>query len=129
MPSMAHQYFTKEQTDMFRRLLETQRKEIMSDAGKTVDQMSEGAGTFADPSDRAAFESDSTRDLRIRDRERKLLDKIEEALGRLDDDTYGECEECGEMITVGRLRARPVTTLCIQCKAEQEQAEHRPNHT
>ncbi len=100
----------------------------MDEAGKAVDQMGDGPDTFADPADRAAWESDSSRDLRIRDRERKLLDKIEEAIGRIEDGTFGECEECGEMISIGRLRARPVTTLCIECKAEQEASEHKPNY-
>ncbi len=120
--------FTEEQINMFRRLLNTQRRKLLGEVGKTVDQMGEEAQEFADPGDRAAWESDSSRDLRIRDRERKLVDKIDEALGRIDDGTFGECEECGEMISVGRLRARPVTTLCIDCKAEQEDAEAKPNY-
>jgi DnaK suppressor protein len=119
--------FTPEQLEMFRRLLHAQRAELMEGAGKTVRTMGDTAEAFPDPSDRAAWESDSTRDLRIRDRERKLIDKIEETLRRIDDGTFGECEECGEVITIGRLKARPMTTLCIKCKAEQEAAEGRPN--
>ena len=114
---------------MFRALLQEQRKQLIEEAGRTVGEMENSSpDTFADPADRAAWESDSTRDLRIRDRERKLVTKIDEALGRLDDHTFGECEECGEPISIGRLKARAVTTLCINCKAEQEVAEHRPNH-
>jgi len=120
-------YFSEEQLDMFRRLLESQREQLMAEAGKTVHEMTEKDETFADPGDRASWESESSRDLRIRDRERKLLDKIEETLARIEDKTFGECEECGEMISVGRLKARPVTTLCISCKAEQEAEEHKPN--
>ena len=119
--------FTNDQLEMFRRLLSAQRDQLMEDAGKTVKVMGDAAETFPDPTDRAAYESDSTRDLRIRDRERKLIDKIEETLKRIDDGTFGECEECGEVITIGRLKARPVTTLCIACKAEQEAAETKPN--
>jgi DnaK suppressor protein len=85
--------------------------------------------TFADPADRASFESEASRDLRMRDRERKLVEKIDEALGRITDGTFGECEECGEMISVGRLKARPVTTLCIKCKDEQERRERKPNYS
>ena len=112
---------------MFRRLLQTQRSQLMEEAGRTVTRMGDVNETFPDPTDRAAFESDSARDLRIRDRERKLIDKIEETLRRIEDGTFGECEECGEVISLGRLKARPVTTLCIACKAEQEADEHRPN--
>lgn len=119
--------FTPEQLEMFRRLLQSQRDQLIEDAGRTVTKMENLTETFADPTDRAAWESDSTRDLRIRDRERKLIDKIEETLRRIDDGTFGECEECGEVISIGRLKARPVTTLCIACKAEQEAGELKPN--
>jgi DnaK suppressor protein len=120
--------YTKEQVVMFEKLLNSQKKELLQDAEKTVHEMTDKEPQFADPADRASWESESIRDLRIRDRESKLLDKIEEALGRLADGTYGECDECGELISVGRLRARPVTTFCIDCKAAQEAEEIRPNH-
>ena len=113
---------------MFERLLLGQRKELLGEAERAVDRMTQKEDTFADPADRASWESEASRDLRIRDRERKLVEKIDAALRRIADGTFGECEECGEMISVGRLRARPVTTLCIQCKAEQEAAELKPNH-
>jgi DnaK suppressor protein len=119
--------FTEEQLEMFRRILNAQRDQLMEDAGKTVRTMGDTPEAFADPADRAAWESDSTRDLRIRDRERKLIDKIEETLARIEDGTFGECEDCGETISLGRLKARPVTTLCIECKAKQEADEQRPN--
>ena len=121
-------YLSKEQIGMFEKILQSQRLQLMEEAGRTVSEMNDKEATFADPSDRASWESEANRDLRIRDRERKLLDKIEGALGRIADETFGECEECGEMITIGRLKARPVTTLCIACKAEQEEADSRPNH-
>ncbi len=119
--------FTSEQLDMFKRLLLKQRKDLIEGAGRTVNRMTETDETFADPTDRASWESEASRDLRIRDRERKLVEKIDAALARIEDGTFGECEECGELISVGRLRARPVTTLCIECKAEQEAAEAKPN--
>jgi len=121
-------YFSKEQIGIFEKLLQGQRQQLMEDAGRTVSKMTDKEATFADPADRASWESEANRDLRIRDRERKLIDKIEGALERISDETFGECEECGEMISLGRLKARPVTTMCISCKAEQEEAEHRPNH-
>jgi len=119
--------FNKEQLLMFERLLLNQKKELLQETVRAVQEMNEPNDSFADPTDRASWESESTRDLRIRDRERKLLEKIDQALQRIVDGTYGECEECGDMISVGRLRARPVTTLCIQCKAEQEAKELKPN--
>jgi DnaK suppressor protein len=125
----ARKTYTKEHLDMFERLLQSQRKELMDEAERTVTRMNQKDETFADPSDRASWESEASRDLRIRDRERKLVEKIDAALGRIADGTFGECEECGELISIGRLRARPVTTLCIACKAEQEAAESKPNYS
>ena len=97
---------------------------LVSEAGKTVDGMDEDEN-FPDPSDRASLETNRSFVLRIRDRERKLLTKIEEALERLDRGVYGICDECGEKITVARLKARPVTTLCIDCKSSQEVEERK----
>ena len=78
---------------------------------------------FPDPTDRASLESDRNFELRIRDRERKLILKIREAIERLDEGEFGICESCGEDISEARLKARPVTTLCIDCKTEQERQE------
>jgi DnaK suppressor protein len=111
-------------TDLFRRLLNERKQELLSEAGKTVDGM-DAESNFPDPTDRAALESDRNFTLRIRDRERKLIAKIDEALRRLEDGTYGVCEECGEMIGTARLKARPVTTLCIECKSAQEIGEKK----
>jgi DnaK suppressor protein len=80
---------------------------------------------FPDPTDRASLESNRNSVLRIRDRERKLIFKIEEALKRLDEGEFGICEECGEEIGIERLKARPVTTLCIECKSSQEVEEKK----
>jgi DnaK suppressor protein len=111
-------------TDSFRNLLNERKLELLSEAGKTVDGMDEN-GNFPDPTDRASMESDRSFTLRIRDRERKLIAKIEEALRRLEEGSYGVCEECGEKIGTARLKARPVTTLCIECKSAQEVGERK----
>ena len=111
-------------TDFFHHLLNERKQELLSEAGKTVDGMDE-EGNFPDPTDRASLESNRNFILRIRDRERKLIAKIEEALRRLEDGSYGVCEECGENIGTARLKARPVTTLCIACKSAQEDDERK----
>lgn len=107
----------------FRDLLNERREALLASAGQTVEGMSDLAPQFPDPTDRAALESGRNFDLRIRDRERRLLHKIGEALVRIDDGSFGLCEECGLRISSGRLQARPVTTLCIACKQHQEDAE------
>ena len=104
--------------DSFRRLLNQRISELRFEAGKTVENMDED-GNFPDPTDRASLEASRNSVLRIRDRERKLIFKIQEALQRLENGEYGICEECGEEIGIGRLKARPVTTLCITCKSSQ----------
>jgi DnaK suppressor protein len=110
----------------FRRLLEARKREILSEADRAVGHMnSKSPDGFPDPTDRASLESDRALILRMRDRERKLLAKIDEAVKRLDTGSYGRCEECGDEIALERLKARPVTTLCIACKSDQE-ARERP---
>jgi len=110
--------------DQFRRLLEDRRREILDEAERALGSMNQEAEeAFADPTDRATHESDRALVLRIRDRERKLLSKIDEAFERMDSGSYGRCEECGDDIGLARLRARPVTTLCITCKSAQEARE------
>ena len=116
----------KKESEFFRNLLNQRMQELRSEAGKTMDDMDEDEN-FPDPTDRASMESNRNSVLRIRDRERKLIFKIEEALRRLDDGEYGVCEECGEAIGVERLKARPVTTLCIECKSSQEIEERKAN--
>src|SRR5207247_11337803 len=107
----------KLELDAFRTLLEERRNELISEASRTVDGMGENREQFPDPTDRASLEGNRNLLLRIRDRERKLISKIDEALGRIDDGSYGKCEECGADIGIERLKARPVTTLCIDCKS------------
>ncbi|MFO7577381.1 MAG: RNA polymerase-binding protein DksA [Pelovirga sp.] len=107
----------------FKELLTRQLAELLQEAGKTVSEMTEEHVNFADPTDRASLESDRNFELRIRDRERKLISKIRQALDRIEEGTYGHCESCDVEISPDRLRARPVTTLCIECKTEQERME------
>jgi DnaK suppressor protein len=99
-------------------------EELLFEAGRTVAGMDEKEN-FPDPTDRAALESDRNSLLRIRDRERKLLFKIQEALRRLEHGEYGVCEACGDKIGIARLKVRPVTTLCIDCKSNQEVEEKK----
>jgi DnaK suppressor protein len=115
-----------ERLEYFRTILQEEMRSLLEEAGKTVSEMTAETTNFPDPNDRASQESDRTFELRIRDRERRLLAKIREALERIDDGTFGICEECGEEISEARLRARPVTTLCIDCKMEEERQEKRP---
>jgi len=114
---------TKKKLEYFRKLLNERLEELLSEANKTVTGMTAHKENLPDPSDRASLESDRNFTLRIRDRERKLIGKIREALDRIEDGTYGICEECGEEISAERLKARPVTTLCIECKKRQETEE------
>lgn len=115
----------KERLEQYRQSLIEQMQRLLSEAGKTVGGMAreEGRAHVADPTDRAAVESDRNFQLRIRDRERKLIAKIQQALGRIDDGSFGLCESCGAEISEERLQARPVTTLCIDCKSEEEARE------
>ncbi len=113
----------KELLGRFKTQLEEKRDDILSEAGKTLSEMTDQNSNVPDPNDRATIESDRSFELRIRERERKLLGKIEEALERVEDGTFGICEACGEEIGVKRLEARPVTTLCIDCKTLQETKE------
>jgi DnaK suppressor protein len=113
------------QVKLFQRLLGTRRHELLEEAERTVGGMTDSKENFPDPTDRASLESHRNAMLRIRDRERKLLSKIDDALRRIEDGTYGLCESCGGPIGIDRLKARPVTTLCIDCKSDQEAQERR----
>ena len=125
--SEARSPLNKKEVEFFRELLNQRIQELRSEAGKTVEDMDEDEN-FPDPSDRASMESNRNSILRIRDRERKLIFKIQEALQRLEAGEFGICEECGEEIGLERLKVRPVTTLCIDCKANQEIAERKAKH-
>ena len=114
----------KKDIEYFKGFLTERLETLLSEASGTVSGMTNEKPTFPDPTDRAAMESDRNFTLRIRDRERKLIEKIREALERLEDGTYGICDTCGESISAKRLKARPVTTQCIECKTEEEAREN-----
>ena len=114
---------TKKKLKFFKKLLNERLDELFNEASKTVSGMTNQRANMPDPSDRATLESDRNFTLRIRDRERKLIGKIKEGLERIENGTYGICEECGEDISEPRLKARPVTTFCIECKKKQENQE------
>ena len=116
-----------EALERFKQLLDNMLADLESGATVTVDEMRKEATPFPDPADRATLESDRNLELRIRDRERKLKGKIEEAIARIEDGTFGLCEVCEEEISDESLRARPVTTLCINCKESQEDFEVKHN--
>ncbi len=113
----------RERLEYFREELHKKKEEILAEAGKTLSDMTAQTGNVPDPNDRATIESGRNFELRIRQRESRLTAKIEEALVRIDDGTFGICQACGEPIGLKRLEARPVTTLCIDCKTLQENRE------
>ena len=114
---------TKKKQEYFKSFLTQRLENLLDEANKTVIGMTDERENFPDPTDRASMESDRNFELRIRDRERKLIVKIKNALDRLENGTFGICDECGEDISEERLKARPVTTLCIDCKKKQENQE------
>ncbi len=107
----------------FRKLLADMLEEAQQKGDSTIEDLNGSNELFADPADRASAESDRSFTLRIRDRERRLIRKIQAAIQRIEDGSFGDCEECGEDIGVPRLKARPVTKLCINCKSRQEEGE------
>jgi len=113
----------QDELKFFRNQLEKMLSDIQEKGQSTIEDMSGSSQSYADPADRASQESDQFFTLRLRDRDRKLVNKIKAALERIDDGTYGYCESCGEQISIPRLKARPVTTLCIECKSKQEEEE------
>lgn len=112
-----------ERLEFFRQLLQQRLEDLLGEADKTRTDMTGSASPFPDPTDRATLETDRNFTLRIRDRERKLITKIREAMERIEAGTYGYCEICGGEINEKRLIARPVTTMCIACKSRQEAQE------
>ena len=112
-----------ERLEFFRFMLTQEINNLLGEAEKTVSEMTNGKENYPDPNDRASLESDRNFELRIRDRERKLIAKMREAIQRIDNGTYGLCTSCGGDISEKRLTARPVTTLCIDCKTKQEKME------
>jgi DnaK suppressor protein len=113
-------YMSKNQMKHFKNILADWKKELSHDIDKTVSHMQDELTAYADPNDRASQESDMALELRNRDRERKLIKKIEQTIRNIDNDDYGYCEQCGEEIGLNRLQARPTATLCIDCKTLDE---------
>lgn len=110
------EYMNEAQKEHFRKILLGWKRELMEEVDSTITHLKEEASNFADPSDRASQEEEFSLELRTRDRERKLIRKIDEALESIDSDDYGYCEACGVEIGIRRLEARPTATLCIDCK-------------
>jgi DnaK suppressor protein len=119
------QYMSKEQSDHFREILGSWKNDLMMEVDRTVTHMKDEAANFPDPNDRATQEEEFSLELRTRDRERKLIRKIDEALKRLDDGSYGYCLETGEEIGIKRLEARPVATLSIEAQERRERRERQ----
>ena len=119
------QYMSKEQTEHFREILHSWKRDLMVEVDRTVSHMKDEAANFPDPNDRATQEEEFSLELRTRDRERKLIRKIDEALKRLDDGSYGYCLETGEEIGIKRLEARPVATLSIEAQERRERRERQ----
>ena len=123
VPKKGEEYMNKKQLAHFRSILEALKLELSQDIDRTVHTMQDEATVFADPNDRASQESDMALELRNRDRERKLIKKIDETIARIDADEYGYCDSCGVEIGIKRLEARPTATLCIDCKTLDELKE------
>lgn len=119
-PGTDEEYMSKDMVKHFRTILENWRSQLMEEVDRTVLHMQDEAANFPDPNDRATQEEEFTLELRTRDRERKLIKKIEESLIDLDKGDYGYCESCGVDIGIRRLEARPTATLCIDCKTLDE---------
>jgi DnaK suppressor protein len=124
-PKRGEEYMNKDQLEHFRQLLLAWKRELMEEVDRTMLHMKDDAANFPDPNDRATQESEFGLELRTRDRERKLLKKIDSALSRIDDGSYGYCEETGDEIGLRRLEARPVATLCVEAQERRELAERQ----
>ncbi len=124
-PRRGEEYMSADQLEHFHQILSAWKRELMEEVDRTVHHMQDEAANFPDPSDRATQESEFGLELRTRDRERKLLRKIDAALNRIDEGTYGYCEETGEEIGLKRLEARPVATLCLEAQERRELAERQ----
>jgi DnaK suppressor protein len=124
-PKRGEEYMNKDQLEHFRQLLLAWKRELMEEVDRTMLHMKDDAANFPDPNDRATQESEFGLELRTRDRERKLLKKIDSALSRIDDGSYGFCEETGDQIGLRRLEARPVATLCVEAQERRELAERQ----
>jgi DnaK suppressor protein len=122
-PAEGEAYMNPRQQAHFREILNAWRRELMEEVDRTVGHMKVDSVHCPDPNDRATQESDMGMELRTRERERKLLNKIDKTLKKLDENEYGYCESCGVEIGIRRLEARPTADLCIDCKTRQEELE------
>jgi DnaK suppressor protein len=120
MEKNGEEYMNDAQVEHFRKILRAWKRELMEEVDRTVHHMQDEAANFPDPNDRATQESEFSMELRARDRERKLIKKIDESLMDLENEEYGYCEACGVEIGIRRLEARPTATLCIDCKTLDE---------
>jgi DnaK suppressor protein len=118
-------YMSKEQLEHFRNILNSWKRDLMVEVDRTVSHMKDEAANFPDPNDRATQEEEFSLELRTRDRERKLIRKIDDALKRIEDGSYGYCLETGEEIGIKRLEARPVATLSIEAQERRERRERQ----
>jgi DnaK suppressor protein len=125
VPRKGEEYMSTRQRAHFRAMLTTLREELAADIERTVHAMQDEQTIFADPNDRASQESDMALELRNRDRERKLIKKIDETILRIDAEDYGYCDSCGAEIGLQRLAARPTAALCIDCKTLEEMRERQ----
>ena len=123
VPAAGEEYMSEKQLAHFRAILNSLKGELVDDIERTVHTMQDEATVFADPNDRASQESDIALELRNRDRERKLIKKIEETVELLNSGDYGYCAACGVEIGIKRLEARPTATMCIDCKTLEEVRE------
>lgn len=119
-PAKGEEYMSDEMRAHFSGILNHWKHELMEEVDRTVHHMQDEAANFPDPADRASQEEEFSLELRTRDRERKLIKKIDETLQLIDDNDYGWCESCGVEIGIRRLEARPTATLCIECKTVAE---------
>ncbi len=119
-PKRGEEYMSESQRDHFRAILRNWRSELMQEVDRTVTHMKDEAANFPDPADRATQEEEFSLELRTRDRERKLIKKIDGTIERINQDDYGFCDACGVEIGIKRLEARPTATLCIDCKTLDE---------
>jgi DnaK suppressor protein len=124
-PKRGEEYMSDAQLEHFKNILTAWKRELMYEVDRTVHHMQDEAANFPDPNDRATQESEFGLELRTRDRERKLLRKIDSALARIDEGSYGYCDETGEEIGLKRLEARPVATLCLEAQERRELAERQ----
>jgi DnaK suppressor protein len=119
------EYMNDAQGEHFRQILLAWKQELMEEVDRTVHHMKEDASNYADPSDRATQEEEFSLELRTRDRERKLIKKIDKTLDKIEEEDYGFCDSCGVEIGIRRLEARPTATLCIDCKTLAEIKERQ----